>query len=491
MGVVTVIGSEAKAPAETLVGAAALAPHAKGTAGGPFDILLGLAMSLGKLNQNLQAGAATGAATMNPALAGAQPGSGKAQRAMSLTAAFSMAQAGTAGLMARTTAPGANEEKSLAAQDPTALAWNMVPGVYAMAPQVAPANPAATTPSASANPMAPAAHAAVQAGPDAMTTPGTAPAATPDAKTWNVRDLALQLNAALGAATGKEPQPAGPATHLNSLPLSLSGMAQSEKMRAAGTNRLLNAVGATMAKVSPKGIQAAAPALVVPAQTPASGQVQDKLTATVLGVEKSLTADASVSTDEIKQLQAKEIIKNSDTLPADDGAKAADAARTKLAEWAAKPVADAVTGTRMPTLIEQVHQVADFLANRTEGVIRMSQNGMEANLKLYPPDMGNIRVALTVQNNRTVQAQFIVERPETAQLLQQHLQSFQDSMSRQGLVVDRVQITVQPAGSASEGGWRQSDMQQDQRRESPLFKQRENDARNKRDSQNEQSFDGS
>jgi flagellar hook-length control protein FliK len=70
-------------------------------------------------------------------------------------------------------------------------------------------------------------------------------------------------------------------------------------------------------------------------------------------------------------------------------------------------------------------------------------------MRLYPPDLGGVRVSMTV-NNGTVQATFVADRPETAQLLQQQTQNFREMMSRNGLTVDQVQVTVS-ASSASSG----------------------------------------
>ena len=150
-------------------------------------------------------------------------------------------------------------------------------------------------------------------------------------------------------------------------------------------------------------------------------------------------------------------------------------------DWSAQPV-KAAAGSHMPALIEQVRQVADYLATRTDGVIKSGPQGMEANLKLYPPDLGGVRVQLSVSSSGATQAQFVVERPETAQLLQQHLPAFQDSLSRHGLSVESLRVTVAPTSSAAESAWKQADSS-DQRPADPWAQPRQEPQNQKRDAQ--------
>ena len=101
----------------------------------------------------------------------------------------------------------------------------------------------------------------------------------------------------------------------------------------------------------------------------------------------------------------------------------------------------------MPDMIEQVRQISDFLAERTQGSIQMNDKGVEANLRLYPPDMGGVRVQLTVSNDSSVQATFVTERAETAQLLDQHMNQFRQALSQHGLRVDSLQVSVQTSAT--------------------------------------------
>jgi len=155
-------------------------------------------------------------------------------------------------------------------------------------------------------------------------------------------------------------------------------------------------------------------------------------------------------------------------------------------EWSARPVAAGDAATRAPRLVEQIQQVADFLALRAEGVVRLGDRGVEANLRLYPPDLGGVRVLLIVRADHTAQAQFIVERPETALLLQEHMNQFRESLGRHGLAVERVQVTgptraVAPAADAmpawndradhAPGQWRRPESEREETNQPPWERQ--------------------
>ena len=118
------------------------------------------------------------------------------------------------------------------------------------------------------------------------------------------------------------------------------------------------------------------------------------------------------------------------------------------------------------------------------GAIQMTDTGVEANLRLYPPDLGGVRVHLTVNSDSTVQASFIAETAETAQLLDQNMGHFRQALSQHGLAVDKIQVAVQtPSGSTSSGttgngseqrSWSQEQSTSDQQRRQAS--QRESDS---------------
>jgi flagellar hook-length control protein FliK len=112
----------------------------------------------------------------------------------------------------------------------------------------------------------------------------------------------------------------------------------------------------------------------------------------------------------------------------------------------AEPVVE--PSSRAASLIRQIDRVTEIMANRIDGSIRAGQDTVEADLRLRPADLGGVRIILSVQNDSTVQARFIAERPETVQLLQQRVHLLQEGLSRQGLVVDKIQVSIQPAVAA-------------------------------------------
>ncbi len=119
-------------------------------------------------------------------------------------------------------------------------------------------------------------------------------------------------------------------------------------------------------------------------------------------------------------------------------------------EWAPEPVR-AAGGERMPGLIDQVRQASEWMAERAEGAIRAGERGVEANMRLYPPDLGGVRVEMTVGHDLAVEAKFTVERPETALAIRQQLGQLEQALARQGLVVGKVQVTVAPVSAAAQG----------------------------------------
>jgi flagellar hook-length control protein FliK len=104
--------------------------------------------------------------------------------------------------------------------------------------------------------------------------------------------------------------------------------------------------------------------------------------------------------------------------------------------------------SRAQSILRQIDRVTEMMANRLDGSIRTGQHGVEANLRLDPPDLGGVRIILQVQHDAAFQARFIAERPETAQLIQQHLNRLHETLTRQGLFVERLQVGVQPAAGS-------------------------------------------
>ncbi|MEN6625622.1 MAG: flagellar hook-length control protein FliK [Candidatus Sumerlaeia bacterium] len=125
----------------------------------------------------------------------------------------------------------------------------------------------------------------------------------------------------------------------------------------------------------------------------------------------------------------------------------------------ARPKTEVTAENRTATLVDQVRQASEWLAEKAEGSIRYGDHGVEANMKLYPPDMGGVRVSLNVGNDLNVQAQFVADRPETAQAIRQNLDQLQTAFARQGLSLDKVQVVVAPGAGSQSGSAGQQNYQ--------------------------------
>jgi flagellar hook-length control protein FliK len=286
-----------------------------------------------------------------------------------------------------------------------------------------------------------------------------------ESKTWNVSELAHQIRAALGstAQPASTQAAAGAQTATGFL-----SKAEGDKIRAAGVEKLLK---------SATGARKADPALAIQPATVQPGASIKALTEQFLGgASANAKNESTAAVAEVAATLGKDQADDLGAAATDSTAAPATGNTPTPLVWTPQPTASESSASHMPSMIEQVRQVADFLAERTEGTVKMGDGGVEANLKLYPPDLGGVRVQLNVTSDHTTQAQFIVERPETAQLLQQHMKSFQQGLESHGLTVDRVQVTVQqtvrPAASGAESGWRQNGMQ-DSRREAAEWRERQ------------------
>ena len=152
-------------------------------------------------------------------------------------------------------------------------------------------------------------------------------------------------------------------------------------------------------------------------------------------------------------------------------------------EWdaATMPVlTDAPDEVSAPPFSEQLREAARFLATQTEGIIRMGDKGVEAQLKLNPPELGGVQVNLTVGSDLSVRAEFIAERGETVALIRNNIDQFRQVMGQQGLVVDRVQVSISgpsagSAGPQADSGGNSHAFHQDSRFEGRSGDRRNND----------------
>lgn len=147
--------------------------------------------------------------------------------------------------------------------------------------------------------------------------------------------------------------------------------------------------------------------------------------------------------------------------------------QSRILTWQAQPGKDESGKPGMQAMTEQLRQASEWLAAKAEGTIRVGDKGTEATLRLHPADLGGIRVSLNVGRDLNVQARFIAERPETAQALQQNLSQLQDAFTRQGLTLDKVQVTVAPSASQNSGNTQNQQGFSNMRRESQTASQQE------------------
>lgn len=124
---------------------------------------------------------------------------------------------------------------------------------------------------------------------------------------------------------------------------------------------------------------------------------------------------------------------------------------SKAHVWTSAQVARDTRVVQEPTFVEQLRNVADFLAEKVDGVVRVGPKEIQAELKLYPPDLGRVRVELKVASDKTVRAQFIVERAETSELLQRNLPQFVRALGQHGLHVEKAYVTLESGPTADFG----------------------------------------
>ena len=84
-------------------------------------------------------------------------------------------------------------------------------------------------------------------------------------------------------------------------------------------------------------------------------------------------------------------------------------------------------------------------------------DGRRVRIDLEPADLGRIEVALHLDDSGTAAASFIVDRPETLQLLQRDARAVNDMLSAAGFTVDQgaLDFTLRDPGGRDGGGERQ------------------------------------
>ncbi len=78
-----------------------------------------------------------------------------------------------------------------------------------------------------------------------------------------------------------------------------------------------------------------------------------------------------------------------------------------------------------------------------EGISQaLKMNKNRAVLHLNPPELGSVKVNITVSHNNHVQASFVADHPETRHILEANMQQLRDSLSQNGFSMSQVNVDV-------------------------------------------------
>jgi flagellar hook-length control protein FliK len=77
----------------------------------------------------------------------------------------------------------------------------------------------------------------------------------------------------------------------------------------------------------------------------------------------------------------------------------------------------------------------------------LKQRGGAMNLRLDPPDLGQVRVQMTLSRG-TVAAEFHASTPQAHQLLEKNLSMLRTTLEQQGLTVERLTVAHVPSSAA-------------------------------------------
>ncbi|NPA95008.1 MAG: hypothetical protein GXO58_06235 [Thermodesulfobacteria bacterium] len=175
------------------------------------------------------------------------------------------------------------------------------------------------------------------------------------------------------------------------------------------------------------------------------------------------TVDAQTNT-QIIQTSADDVL----TIDFNQGLDA-DTADQQSADENYNPFADTGTdqtmvGTTSSTTLQATtdsiteQKFGDLVTSQVnEGISQaLKMNKNRAVLHLNPPELGTVKVSITVSHNNHVQASFVADHPETRHILEANLQNLKDSLAHNGFSTAQVNVDIS-------GGFTQwSGNQQDQ-----------------------------
>jgi flagellar hook-length control protein FliK len=131
----------------------------------------------------------------------------------------------------------------------------------------------------------------------------------------------------------------------------------------------------------------------------------------------------------------------------------ADAARPPTADVAAAPLAPATERTARP--VPAAEQVGAAIVAHWEGIQREGTTTLH--LRLNPPDLGTVRVALSVKE-QAVNARLVVQVESTRQLLESQVGLLRDKLQGSGVALGQFSVTCDNAGGGRQ--WQQAPVEQ-------------------------------
>ncbi len=107
------------------------------------------------------------------------------------------------------------------------------------------------------------------------------------------------------------------------------------------------------------------------------------------------------------------------------------------------------TGSTQPSTAEG-ENVAVQLADGISQAVKMNRS--RAILHLNPPELGTVKVNITLGHNNHVQANFITDHPDTRHIIEANLQNLRDNLAQSGFSLGQVNVDLGGNAYANSGG---------------------------------------
>ncbi len=93
--------------------------------------------------------------------------------------------------------------------------------------------------------------------------------------------------------------------------------------------------------------------------------------------------------------------------------------------------------------------VASQIADGISQAVKMNKN--RAVLHLRPPELGSVKISITLDHNNHIQASFVTDHPETRHILEANIQHLKDSLAQNGFSLGQVNVDVGGNAFANSG----------------------------------------